>query len=390
MEASGNTINQHLEGFMQSVRKLEESLAAEKKKNQKIAQDYLATRTILENAARELQGRVGERDKKILERDQKISAISKAYRTLQAAGAQAKADALAAEERESKVLAELNQFKTAWGEVLARENQARDLILEHEKAKRILAEQRIRIHGLESSMNEANQAIAAHTRNAEIYRRELEATALRMQNAESRINQIQRDATAENQRVRGEAERLIQDERRTARAAAQELERIQAKLQATLDLNARLHSEMKAMTAARATDAARMTNDAARMANELTSLGAKLEATQRELAMQRMEAKNLETRVETVRKDSSKAALMTALRHEQEVTKLQSIVTQLMESGIYAEKIDEVPAGERIYSATPISIARSSLRGNVSDHAQNSAESPLGSAMLSRTPEKSV
>ncbi len=370
MSAPGPSINQHLEGFMASVRQLESSLAEEKKKNQKIAQDYLATRTILENAVRDLQARVSEREKQVGLRDQKIKAVSNAYRSLQTDLARSKGETQSVEEREKAILAELNQFKTAWGEVLARENQARELILEHEKAKRIVAEQRIRLHGLESSLAEATQSSTAQSRSAEIYRRELESASSRLQASEVRVTQLQREGTQAIQKIRADCESLITEERRIARAASQEtarlreesleeFDRLRTKLKATTEENERLRNELKSAVALRAAESVTKTE-------EITTL-----------RMHLLEAKRNEARFESHKKDASKIALMAALRHDQQVSGLEQRIRQLIQSGLYAEKVDQAPAGEKVYLATSVGMTRSSRRENASVQATNAAEKPI-------------
>jgi chromosome segregation ATPase len=431
MQAPNGTITQHLEGFLQSARKLEDALSEEKKRSQKIAQEYLATRTTLENAVRELQNR-------LMQRENKIQAITQAFHNLQATETSFKNEIRESTEREKKNTTELAQYKKAWNEVLAREAQARGSIIELEKAKAAINDQRNLVKALEQKLDATNQNAAIHSRHAETYQRELQSALIRIQSAESKYTQIQKEMAVltqnkrnaeeeiarietamkerfrweianEKERLRAELEKdsALDRERfrevarnqmraeidrqvgadRQARTAVeaelakiqatlteaeakrtQEVERSRARLLAVTEENSVLKEELNTLVATKNAEIESASARAERAERTLV-------ATKNETAMYQLESNNSQMKIEMIRKDTSKAMLIERLRHDDEIRDLRAKIEQLVDSGIYAEKVDEVPEGMRVYSATSLSIARSNRDGNVADHVMNSEES---------------
>lgn len=416
MDAPNNTITQHLEGFLLSARKLEEALADEKKRSQKIAQEYLATRTTLENAVRELQNR-------LIQRENKIQAIAQAYQNQQDAEKRVKNELRECAEREKKFATELAQYKSAWSEVLGREAQARGALVEYEKVKNLANAQREEIRALEAKVAETNQNAATHSRHAETYQRELQSALIRIQSSESKYNQIQKELSLLAQSKRGADEEIARIEasmkERFRWELATEKERLRAEIekdsaldrerfreiarnQMRAEIDRQILPERVAREAAEA-EIVRMQNlmtesDAKRnqeierararllavteenlgMKEEMNSAIAAAEknlaAMKSELAIHQMESGNAQSRIETIRKESNKAMLMERLRHDDEIRDLRAKIEQLLERGVYAEKVDGVPAGMRVYSAAPVAIARSNRDGNVADHSVKSEE----------------
>ncbi len=420
MDAPNASITSHLEGFLSSARKLEEALTEEKKKSQKIAQEYLATRTTLENGVRELQNR-------LLQRENKIQAISEAFRTLQASESRLKLEIREISEREKKTATDLAQYQSAWNEVLARESQARGTLIEYEKAKRTLAEQRNQIQSLENSVKEANQSNQTHARHADTYQRELQSALIRIQSAESKYNQIQKELAivsqnkrnadeeiarietsmkerfrwelaTEKERLKAELEKDSALDRERFREVARnqmraEIERAvlvekQARETATTELEKVTRDQEKAriQLGALAQDLAKMKSDhQALQEAKAISEGALMERAERaekslisvrsDAAMNQMELSQMQMKLQTTRKEASKSFLIERLRNEAVIQDLSRKIESLMNDGIYAEKIEAAPESVKIYSAIPVGIARSSRDGNVADHAMNFAES---------------
>lgn len=433
MDAPNSLISQHLEGFLTSARKLEEALGEEKKRSQKIAQEYLSTRTTLENAVRELQNR-------LVQRENKIAAITQAFQSLQASENRMKQEMSETGTREKKLEAEIAQYKNAWNEVLAREAQARGAIIELEKMKSVVVEHRNQIRTLETKLNEVTSNAATHSRHAETYQRELQSSLIRIQSAEAKYNQLQKELAILNQskrnadeeiarieanmkerfrwelatekerlraeiekdaaldrerfreiarnQMRAEVERQIGPDREAREAAeaelarvqnaiaevetkkATEMERARARLLALTEENLGMKEEMNLAIAAKSAEVDAAVERADRADKALLS-------AKSELAMLQMESGSVQTKLETLRKESNKAMLVERLRHDDEIRDLRQKIEALTDRGIYAEKVEEIPEGMRVYSATPVSIARSSRDGNVADHRTKSEESTL-------------
>ena len=432
---SPNGITQHLEGFLQSARKLEDALGEEKKRSQKIAQEYLATRTTLENAVRELQNR-------LIQRENKIQAVTQAYQNIQSVEAQLKNELRELSEREKKAATELNQYRTAWNEVLAREAHARATIMEHEKTKSILNERLNQMRTLEAKASEAHANAAIHSRHADTYQRELQSALIRIQSAETKYSQIQKELTAVSQskrnadeeiarieasmkerfrwelatekeriraelekdaaldrerfreitrtQMRAEIERLAAPEK-TAREAAeaevarmqtlmqdadarrnQDVERARSRLLAITEENLGMKDELNRAVAAEASSTTAAVERADRAEKALATM-------KNETAMYQLESAQAQMKVEAFRKESNKTMLVERLRHDDEVRDLRMKIEELLDRGIYAEKAEKIPEGMRVYFASPVatvaSIARSRRDSNVEDQAINSDES---------------
>lgn len=405
MDAQNTSITSHLEGFLNSARKLEEALSEEKSKSQRIAQEYLATRTTLENGVRELQSR-------LLQRENKIQAITEAFRTLQASESKLKTELRDISEREKKASTDLAQYQTAWNEVLARESQARGALIEYEKAKRTLAEQRNQIQSLENSIKEVHQSNQTHARHADTYQRELQSALIRIQSAESKYNQIQKELSvitqnkrnadeeiariensmkerfrwelatekerlkaelekdsaldrerfreiARNQ-MRAEIERAVQNEKQAREAAIVELEKVnkdQERLRIRLstqtdDLN-KIKSENRALQEAKAISEGTLMQRAEHAEKSLLSLRS-------DAAMNQMELTQLQLKFENSKKESNKAFLMERLRNEATIAEMTAKIDSLMNDGFFVERIEAAPESAVVYAATPVT----SLRAN--------------------------
>jgi chromosome segregation ATPase len=418
MDASNNgMITQHLEGFLASARKLEEALGEEKKRSQKIAQEYLATRTTLENAVRELQNR-------LVQRENKIQAIAQAFQNAQGSEGRLRNEIREISEREKKASTELAQYQSAWNEVLARESNARGALIEYEKAKNTLNEQRNHIRTLEAKIAETHQNAATHSRHAETYQRELQSALIRIQSSEAKYSQIQKELSVLSQSKRNADEEIARIEtsmkERFRWELATEKERLRAELEKDSALDRerfreiarnQMRSEIERQTLPERVAREGVEAELAQIQIQLSELEAKgnkdmerarmrllalseenvamkheidaaghakaadIAAMKNEMAMHQMEAGNTQAQLETSRKESNKAMLMERLRHDDEVRDLRMKLDQITERGIYAEKIDAAPEGIRVYSASAVAIARSSRDGNVADHAVKSDES---------------
>lgn len=322
MDAPNTSITSHLEGFMNSARKLEGALSEEKIKSQRIAQEYLATRTTLENGVRELQNR-------LLQRENKIQAISEAFRTLQLSESRLKQDIREISDREKKANTDLAQYQSAWNEVLARESQARGILIDYEKAKRMLAE--------------ANQSNITSTRQAENYRQELQGALIQIQNAEAKYQEIQNEISLTRNQMNAEIERVKQNEKQVRETAISRL-RIQFATH-TDELN-RIKSENLSLQEAKATSEAALIQRAERAEKALVTL-------RNEAAMNQMELAQLQLKFENTKKENNKAFLIERLRNEATVQELATKIDSLMNEGLYVEKIETAPESAMIYTAVP-------------------------------------
>jgi chromosome segregation ATPase len=387
MEATNTSITQHLEGFIESAKKLEGALAEERKRSQKIAQEYLSIRTKLEGAVRELQSRV-------LQRDNKIQAFSEALGRASANEARLKHELALLADRERKASSELAQYRSAWNEVLAREATARDIVIEHEKTKMLL--------------DEAKRTAAIHFRNAENHHRDLQTALARIQGAESKYSQaqkelailsqnqrnadeeikriesafrahFQKEMTIERERVRADAERRLAQEsarirdahemrtrteidaavaeERRARLSVEENRRIEnerarARLLALTDEVENGKKELRRVLETRSGEVQSLKDRTDRAEDTVAAVRA-------EMAMYQMESANLRAQTETAKKESTKALLIERLKFEASLESMRASVARLLSTGIYAEKIAEAPQGSAVLIAYPVTAVES-------------------------------
>ncbi len=401
MDASNHSITQKLEGFLHTARKLEDAVSEEKKRSQKIAQEYLATRTTLENAVHELKNRLSGRESSIQSLKQNL----------------AEANA-----REKKITADLHQFQTAWNEVLAREAHARKYVAEFEKGRKLIAEQRAQIISLENLVKLNHENTATHSRRAETAERELQGAMVRLKTTEAKLSESQNTLAAANQNQRNiqneiarleivfqnkfreqiDAEkRRIQADLNAKSAADQEKFRESARAQmhgeidrkvsaierqiaterqgrevAQIELN-QTRSQLAAIEVEKKSEIERgrtrlqaLTAENHALKEEIRLGGERklgeVAALKREIAMVQMSLSNAQASFETTKKEMNKAALVERLRNDAESRELRDKLIRIMEHGVLAEKVDGVPAGMPVFSAIPVT-GRSSDAGTPSE-----------------------
>lgn len=372
MEATNTSITQQLEGFLNSARQLEVALRDEKQRSQKLLLDSAASRTALENNIRELQNR-------LLQRENKIQAISEAFRNLQVSETRLKNELTAQNETAKKTCSELAEFQSAWNQVLEREAQARGTLIDYENTKRALTAQKNQTLSLEKSLKELKRSNETYAHQFGVYERELQNALMRIKNEETKSIQIQETLTVEKEQLKLTLENNFARNRELFRSAAQEqmrveLERtvqrekkIQETITAELDKvnreQARFRERLFSLT--EELTATKMENQQvldAKRSLEITLLQRARDAdnalvsAKNECAMKQIEVTQNEVKLETIKKESNKALLMEQLRHEADIQKMAKKINSLMTYGIYAEKIDAAPESETVYTATSISL----------------------------------
>lgn len=395
MEKSSTSITAHLEGFLQTARNLEDALAEEKKKTQKIAQEYITTRATLENGVRELQSRLYQRETKLRSMSESLNVLRLSEDTL-------RKEMSVNAEREKKNAEELAQFKLAWNEVLAREAQAREKLLDLERTKRALQDQQNKSLELEISLKDAREALENQARESAAKQKEVQNAYQHLQVAEKKHQHLQAEVaaamesrkkteatmlrmeadlraelewelTTERAALRADTEKEITADRKHVRDSArnqmrieiarvteeksQELKKLQARFLELTDMRNRENERARS----RQLD---LTEENHQMTESLREIAAKHAAEmapfRKELAILHVEAKQFLMRLETQKRDSNKSLLVEHLRHEAQIETLQNRIVQLMRDGVYVEKIDSVPEGFEIHASRVIQAASES------------------------------
>lgn len=294
MEASNTSITHQLEGFMGSARKLEEEM-------------------------KEIQSR-------LLQRENKIQALTEAFRNLQVSETRLKNELCVSAEREKKTSDELLQYQSAWADVLAREAQARETLLEYQKAKRTIVEQKTQIQTLELEARQSQKKYheLQDELSTSVHRFRLEIGAVREQG-------IQR-------------EKLLRD---TANAEFAKVHHAQEQLRGHITI---LTKELTA---------AEMDRKALKEAKSVSenTLGKSLTALQKETAMKQMEIAQAQMNLEAIKKESNKSFLIERLRNEAALKEMARKIDSLVSNGVYAEKIQAAPESMTIHRARSVNLS---------------------------------
>jgi hypothetical protein len=356
MDAPKNTMVKQVEDFLLSARKLEAALAEEKKRSQKIAQEYLSTRTILENSVRDLQNR-------LIQSENALQATTAAVENLRNENQE-----LAT--REKSQLSELTNYKNAWGNVLAREAQARNAVISAEKSKAIITELQKKNAALEHALADTRRASSENAKHVEVLKNELQTVSTRIRTAEMRVVQVLNEAEKEKIRLktdldknfniererlreafrnqmRSELERLTRPEREARQAAENEIKLRQTRID-EIEVRRKQENERAA---------ARIEDLSTRIANFRISADqaeSEIESLKREVALRQFEANKTKTQFEMAKKESNKSILIQKIRQEEEVRLLKMKIESLLENGVYAEKLETIESGIDIYTADPV------------------------------------
>lgn len=390
MEKSSTSITAQLEGFLLTARSLEEALVEEKKKTQKIAQEYISTRATLENGVRELQSRLYQRETKIRSLTESLNVLRVSEDTL-------RNEMAANVERESQGKAELAQFKLAWNEVLARETQAREKLLELERTKRSLNDQQNRTLELEMALKESRIAIENHARESSAREKEVHNARLHLQIAEKKHQQLQAEVasamqsrkkteetmfrmeadlraelewelTTEKASLRADIEREISADRKHVRDSArnqlqteiarvteeksQELRKLQARFQELTEMRNRENERSRSRQLDLTEENHQMTDKIRKISESSTS---EMTSLRNEIAILKMETNQFQLRFESLKRESNKSLLVEHLRYEAQFEAMHKKIAQLMKDGVYVEKLESVPEGGEIYASRVVS-----------------------------------
>lgn len=358
MDRPPNSISTQMESFLASAKALETELHAERAKSQRIAKEYLSTRSTLEKAVRELQARCQASETKQAESEKTIAAL-KARET------QIVRKAREIATNEQKLRKELEQFKNAWGEVLTRENEAKNVLATRELNQKLMRDQAAEIDKLRIQLDESRKRLEADAVRIETGRKDLEAALARVHSEETAKTRIMREnegnlrakrvaeenvarlerELSEHQEARrlrvADLEHQIDSLTRDQREAQRETERISAELERREAIQARSQSRVQDLESA----------------NEKLSL-LRVEAEnrgkqhERDLAILRLELRQANTQAEEIRKKLTRELLVERLRHENDSRILRAQIENLSREDILVEKADPAEIDGPILEAT--------------------------------------
>lgn len=375
MNSESNTITSQLEGFLESAKRLEVELEAERKKNQKIAQDYLHTRSTLENAVRQLQTQIKSKN-------QEIHSLNQSLQGAKANEERITARAKLLRTEGKKIFDELNQYKSAWSSVLARESAANNAINESEKMKNEMALNRRTVEHARAQYAEVAKRCQAAERN-------LQLTQQEMQNLHAKYNALSRDYQALNHQKR-QSDEEIQRLNRAESSRVQELNLAleQAKFERN-DLAQKLtHAEQAAELTQNKAKAQivslneqlvalkRSTNEEierresiiAKLSeksekadsqntatqNAIVELRSRIEEQDKIILLLRLEKQQAHTQAEQTRKTLNKNLLIERLKHETEIQALKAQIENLARIDVIVQKVEGEAPEAVVLVAEPV------------------------------------
>ncbi|RYZ84163.1 MAG: hypothetical protein EOP04_18550, partial [Proteobacteria bacterium] len=196
----GIMLSTQLEQFLKTAQELENQLQDERRKNQRIARDYLQTRHTLESAVKQLQERLRSREALLAtvqqssqghqDKEKKYESLITNLRTRDEQMQRA-IDELRKREQEKTLILqsltakgtsteeELSQYKTAWPQVMERDSEARRIIAEKEKWAEQVHTHRSKAEELKRLTAAQSEKITLQERHLIDYQKELQSSLIR-------------------------------------------------------------------------------------------------------------------------------------------------------------------------------------------------------------------
>ncbi len=217
-----------LEAFLSATRQLEDALNQEKRKNQKLSEEFAHTHSTYDRMIQDLKVKI--RDHEINENKLKNSvAEHKNHQDRM----EHKLKEIAEHDRRTK--AELQQYKAAWADVLTREREAKSILQEHNSIKGRFSELEHQNKNLKQELQSTVSKLEQAERHSESYQRELQNALVRIHSAEAKFNELSKEVQTLNQ-IKQNAEQQISKLESSMRERfkwelATERERIKAELE---------------------------------------------------------------------------------------------------------------------------------------------------------------
>lgn len=188
--ANPQNLQGQIEGLAGSLRGLDQALAQEKERSRKLAEELSAARKSHESVQTQLEARNRELElshEKIKaaltlhqQNDQKIG---QQYRALHAGYL--------------RLRDELNQYRSAWAEVLQREKEAKLIIMEGDKSRERVRELEVVLDRSGREANENRSRSEQLERHLKTYQDELQATLVRLHSAEAKFAELSKELEAQ-------------------------------------------------------------------------------------------------------------------------------------------------------------------------------------------------
>jgi plectin len=386
MDKTKPSITSHLENFLQTARDLEQSLATEKERSRKIAQEYLRTRAQLENGIKELKTR-------LIQKDSQIATLNESLSVLRLSEDGIRKELATLSENERKLASEITRYKLAWNEAKARESQAKKTAEELDETRRALEEQRNKTLETELLLNDSRKAAEDTSKELLAKRNELSAAVEKLRSAARIQSELQAKITAlseeqkavearmlrmdsdlrremewelasERSKLRLEMEKEIANDRRHVRETAKkqikiEIERINSEKSSELD---KMKARIDEVTELRNRETERnrsklldLSDENQQLLDQLdkaaASKSAESEALRNEIAILRLENNQHQLRIESMKRDSNKATVIEHLKLNAQASEFRSKIDAILKNGFYVQKADHCPDGATIFDS---------------------------------------
>ena len=268
-------LSTQLEQFLKSAQDIEGQLNEERRKNQKIARDYLQTRHTLEAAVKQLKDALQSREVQVksleggltssqskekqlesmihafrsrdeqmqrtIEELRRVDRDFRAYIELQKAQIEAQFQQQKAEA--GKTAEELSHYKAAWAQVMERDQEARMILSEREKWKQKVDATEERFDQVKKSLAVTTERLERSEKHSEQYQKELQSVLIRLQSAEGKFNQLQKEYQLVSQNKKNAEEEIQRYEQQMQERLKWEVATQKEKLKAEYEREAALERE---------------------------------------------------------------------------------------------------------------------------------------------------
>ncbi len=351
------SLSNQFETLLNSAKQVEDSLNAEKAKNQKVAQQYIELRKKYEETVKQAQ-------QKLREKDYEIENMKDMVADAKIAEEKLKNHVLNMSLEEKKLRDELSKYEDAHEELMARDNEARATLLDNGKLKQTIAQLSAQIQG-------AHEKIIATREMADNCQKQFQSAVSRAQAAEGQLKRLEvelqqaRDAQMRAEKelrelapqLREQSERRVEAEREKAKLevyqeSAGKLERIRDENEARIrEIEERMTQKLRATESERDRLMHHLRELSTKATEQLGRAKQQVEAAesarlhvstsaQQMLDTARFEATRIRLEMEELKKETNRVLIIERLQHQKESERLKAQI-QTLESALAVKKAND-------------------------------------------------
>ncbi len=188
-ESSGTGVFERLDSFIVAAKHLETTLATERSQNRRLREEIAEREHIFDRQKKDSEVRVRELSISESKLRAALTQFQENERKLLT-----RSQSMTAELQ--KVRDELNQYRSAWNEVLQREREAKMILADSEHSARRLSELEATSRDLGSALKQERTRREQAERHAQSYQLELKNALVRIHSAEAKFNELTQELNA--------------------------------------------------------------------------------------------------------------------------------------------------------------------------------------------------